>query len=173
MISYLRFQIPTLFGQRPIVEKHAKYAFYHPFSEAVATMICDLPKKIASAIFFNVALYFITGLRPTASCFFIFTLFAFMTTLCMSMFFRAIGSTSRTHSQAMVPSAVFLLALVLYTGFTIPTRDMVPWFRWLAYINPGMCLPYCSPSSGSYFPLDYHALCALSESGMSLSTPRL
>lgn len=36
----------------------------------------------------------------------------------------------------MVPSAIFILALVIYTGFTIPTRDMVPWFRWLNYINP-------------------------------------
>lgn len=25
----------TLYAQRPIVEKHTKYAFYHPFTEAV------------------------------------------------------------------------------------------------------------------------------------------
>ena len=25
----------TLYAQRPIVEKHKKYAFYHPFTEAV------------------------------------------------------------------------------------------------------------------------------------------
>ena len=52
--------ISTLFAQRPIVEKHTKYAFYHPFSEAIASMICDLPNKIGTAIFFNITLYFIT-----------------------------------------------------------------------------------------------------------------
>ncbi|CAL3967330.1 unnamed protein product [Diplocarpon coronariae] len=129
-------EIPSLFGQRPIVEKHAKYAFYHPFAEAIATMTCDLPKKIATSLSSNLALYFITGLRPTAENFFVFVLFSFVTTICMSMFFRSIGSTSRTMSQAMVPSALFILALVVYTGFTIPTRDMVPWFRWLNYVNP-------------------------------------
>jgi ABC-type multidrug transport system permease subunit len=53
-------QILTLFAQRPIVEKHTKYAFYHPFSEAIASMICDLPNKIGTAVFFNITLYFIT-----------------------------------------------------------------------------------------------------------------
>jgi ATP-binding cassette, subfamily G (WHITE), member 2, PDR len=43
------------------VEKHTKYAFYHPFSEAIASMICDLPNKIGTAIFFNLALYFMTA----------------------------------------------------------------------------------------------------------------
>jgi ATP-binding cassette, subfamily G (WHITE), member 2, PDR len=28
------------------------------------------------------------------------------------------------------------LALVIYTGFTVPTRDMVPWFRWMNYLDP-------------------------------------
>ncbi|KAK2624440.1 hypothetical protein QTJ16_006390 [Diplocarpon rosae] len=129
-------EIPSLFGQRPIVEKHANYAFYHPFTEAIATMTCDLPKKIATSLCSNLALYFITGLRPTAQNFFIFVLFSLVTTICMSMFFRSIGSTSRTMSQAMVPSSLFILALVVYTGFTIPMRDMVPWFKWLSYLNP-------------------------------------
>lgn len=77
-----------------------------------------------------------TGLRATAANFFIFVLFSFACTMCMSMFFRTIGSTSRSLSQAQVPSAIFILALVIYTGFTIPTRDMVPWFRWLNWLNP-------------------------------------
>lgn len=28
-------QIMTLYAQRPIVEKQSKYAFYHPFAEAI------------------------------------------------------------------------------------------------------------------------------------------
>lgn len=38
--------------------------------------------------------------------------------------------------QAMAPASIFSLALVIYTGFTIPTKDMHPWFRWINYINP-------------------------------------
>ncbi|KAL8992955.1 MAG: hypothetical protein Q9188_007455, partial [Gyalolechia gomerana] len=36
----------------------------------------------------------------------------------------------------MAPASIFSLALVIYTGFTIPTKDMHPWFRWINYLNP-------------------------------------
>jgi ATP-binding cassette, subfamily G (WHITE), member 2, PDR len=54
----------------------------------------------------------------------------------MSMIFRTIGASTKTISQAMAPSSVILLALVIYTGFTIPTRNMLGWSRWINYLNP-------------------------------------
>ncbi len=129
-------EILTLFAQRPIVEKHTKYAFYHPFAEAVASMICDMPNKVLTSITFNLTLYFMTNLRRTPENFFIFLLFGFSCVMAMSMFFRTIGSTARSLSQAMAPAAVIILALIIYTGFTIPIRDMHPWFRWINYLDP-------------------------------------
>ncbi|RDW75194.1 AtrD-1 [Coleophoma cylindrospora] len=129
-------EILTLYAQRPIVEKHKKYAFYHPFAEAVASMICDMPNKISSSLATNIILYFMTNLRREPANFFIFYLFSFLCVLCMSMIFRTIASVSRTLSQAMAPAALLILALVIYTGFTIPTRDMHPWFRWINYLDP-------------------------------------
>lgn len=49
--------------QRPIVDKQARYAFYHPSAEAVASMLTDLPYKILNAICFNLVIYFMTNLR--------------------------------------------------------------------------------------------------------------
>lgn len=129
-------QILALYHQRPIVEKHAKYALYHPFSEAVSSMICDLPCKICTAISFNFTIYFMSNLRRTPGHFFVFFLFSFLCTITMSMIFRTIGAVSRTLSQAMVPASAFILALIIYTGFTIPVSDMVVWFRWINYVNP-------------------------------------
>ncbi|KAL9127279.1 MAG: hypothetical protein Q9217_003814 [Psora testacea] len=129
-------EILTLYAQRPIVEKHSQYAFYHPISEAIASMICDLPSKIGTSIFFNLTLYFMTNLRRTPSAFFTYYLFSFLCVLAMSMFFRSIAAMSRTLAQAMAPAAVLILALVIYTGFAVPIRDMHPWFRWINYIDP-------------------------------------
>ncbi|KAH8692011.1 putative ABC multidrug transporter [Talaromyces proteolyticus] len=129
-------EIQTLWAQRPIVEKHKKYALYHPSAEGLSSMLVDLPAKVVSAIVFNLILYWMTGLNPTAGAFFTFFLFSFTTTLVMSNLFRFIGSMSRTQAQAMVPAGIFMLALMIYTGFTIPIRDMHPWFRWINYINP-------------------------------------
>ncbi|KZF23845.1 putative ABC transporter [Xylona heveae TC161] len=129
-------EILTLYAQRPIVEKHARYALYHPFAEAISSMLCDLPNKIITAIVFNLTLYFLTNLRRTPSAFFIFFLFNFVVTLTMSMLFRTIGSLSKTLAQAMAPAALLILALIIFTGFTIPTRDMLGWSRWINYLDP-------------------------------------
>jgi ATP-binding cassette subfamily G (WHITE) protein 2 (PDR) len=94
-------KILTLYAQRPIVEKHAKYAFYHPFAEGVASMLIELPNKVFTTILFDLILYFMTNLRRDASHFFIFLLFTFTCTLTMSMFFRSIGALSRTLSQVI------------------------------------------------------------------------
>lgn len=129
-------EIMTLWQQRPIVEKHDKYALYHPSAEAISSMVVELPSKIIVAVVFNLILYFMTNLRRTPAHFFIFFLFNVSTTLTMSNIFRWIGAISRSMAQAQVPSSIFMLILVIYTGFTIPVRDMHPWFRWLNYLNP-------------------------------------
>ncbi|CAL5866766.1 uncharacterized protein PFLUO_LOCUS976 [Penicillium psychrofluorescens] len=129
-------EILTLYAQRPIVEKQARYAMYHPFAEAVASMLCDMPYKLLNAVTFNITLYFMTGLRKTPGAFFTFLLFSIMTTLTMSMIFRTIAATSRTLSQALVPAAILILGLIIYTGFTIPTGNMLGWSRWMNYIDP-------------------------------------
>jgi ATP-binding cassette subfamily G (WHITE) protein 2 (PDR) len=122
--------------QRPIVEKHAKYALYHPFSEAASSMICDLPSKILSAVMFNVPLYFMANLRREAGAFFTFLLFGFTCTLTMSSIFRTIGQSSRTIPQALTPTAMFILILVIYTGFVLPPSAMQNWLRWINYLDP-------------------------------------
>jgi len=99
-------------------------------------MICDLPNKVLTALAFNLTLYFMTNLRRTPGHFFVFLLFAFTCTLTMSMYFRCIAALSRSLPEALAPASLFSLALAIYTGFTIPIKDMVPWFRWLNYLNP-------------------------------------
>jgi ABC-type multidrug transport system permease subunit len=129
-------EILTLFAQRPIVEKHDRYALYHPSAEAVASMLCDMPYKVLNAITFNTLLYFMTNLRREPGPFFFFLLMSFSTVLAMSMVFRTIASASRTLSQAMVPAAVIILGLVIFTGFVIPIDYMLGWCRWMNYIDP-------------------------------------
>ncbi|KAK0628794.1 ABC-2 type transporter-domain-containing protein [Bombardia bombarda] len=129
-------EILTLYAQRPIVEKHDRYALYHPSAEAVASMLCDLPYKIMNCITFNLTLYFMTNLRREAGAFFFFLLISFVTVLAMSMMFRTIASSSRTLSQAMVPAALIILILIIFTGFAIPVDYMLSWCRWLNYLDP-------------------------------------
>ncbi|KIW99404.1 uncharacterized protein Z518_11392 [Rhinocladiella mackenziei CBS 650.93] len=129
-------EILTRYAQRPIVEKHSRYALYHPSAEAFASMLCDMPYKITNTILFNLTIYFMTNLRRDPGAFFFFLLISFFMMLTMSMMFRGIASVSRTLEQAMAPAGLLMLALIIYTGFVIPTDYMLGWSRWINYLNP-------------------------------------
>jgi ATP-binding cassette, subfamily G (WHITE), member 2, PDR len=109
-------EILTLYAQRPIVEKHQRYALYHPSAEAFASMLCDVPAKTLNTIGFNLILYFMTNLRRTPGAFFFFLFISYIMTFTMSMLFRFIASVSRSLVEALVPTAVLMIGIVVYTG---------------------------------------------------------
>ncbi|KAF2185804.1 hypothetical protein K469DRAFT_750126 [Zopfia rhizophila CBS 207.26] len=129
------FEVLTIWAQRPIVEKQSRLGFYQPVAEAVSAMVCDLPNKIMSSIFFNTTLYFMANLRRTPEAFFAFLLFSFVCLLTMSMFFRSIGSLCRTFTQTFIPVGLSMFMCIMYTGFVIPPKYMHLWFHWFNYIN--------------------------------------
>lgn len=106
-------EINNLYAQRPIVEKHASYAFYHPFTEAMAGIVADIPVKFVQAIFFNIILYFMAGLRREPAQFFLYFLITYIATFAMSAVFRTLAALTKTVSQAMALSGVLVLALVV------------------------------------------------------------
>ncbi|EEP75711.1 hypothetical protein UREG_00558 [Uncinocarpus reesii 1704] len=122
--------------QRPIVAKHVSFAFYHAYVEALAGVVSDIPIKFVIATVFNIILYFLGGLRREPSQFFIFFLFTFITMLTMSAIFRTLAAITKTISQALAFAGVMILAIVIYTGFTIQRSYMHPWFKWISWINP-------------------------------------
>ncbi|KAF2632128.1 opaque-specific ABC transporter CDR3 [Macroventuria anomochaeta] len=122
-------EIMSLYAKRQI---HNRYALYHPSAEAMASMIMDMPYKIMNSLVVNCTLYFMANLRREAGAFFFFYLIAFTMTLSMSMFFRLFASMTKTIAQALAPSSIILLCLVMYTGFAIPVK----WASWIRWINP-------------------------------------
>lgn len=130
------------------------------------------------------SIYFMTNLRREPGPFFFFFLFSFFVTLTMSMFFRSLASLSRSLSEALVPgaslgeqplppasradlprplfssAALIILALVMYTGFAIPTRYMLGWISWVSRAPPSQTLPRapltpCSPSPAATHQIRY------------------
>jgi ATP-binding cassette subfamily G (WHITE) protein 2 (PDR) len=54
----------------------------------------------------------------------------------MSSFFRLVAASSRSLVQALLPSAVIMIGLVMYAGFAIPVSYMRGWAAWMRYLNP-------------------------------------
>ncbi|KAH7141746.1 ABC-2 type transporter-domain-containing protein, partial [Dactylonectria macrodidyma] len=131
-----QLEVLTVYAERPVVEKHNRYVFYHQSAQAVASYIIGLPYKIINMFIFNILVYFMANLRREAGNFFFFCLTTFLVTLVMSSIYRTLACLTRTSHQAMVPASLLSLGLMIYTGFTIPTDYMLGWSRWMNYINP-------------------------------------
>ncbi|KAI9448645.1 ABC-2 type transporter-domain-containing protein [Russula earlei] len=129
-------EIPSLFNQRPIVVRHAKSAMYHPFIEAAALTIVDVPITFFTIMTFSVIIYFMVGLQSSASQFFVYFLFVFTLALVMKAWFRAVAAAFGDPAPAQTVAGLMLLALVLYTGYTIPKPSMIGALKWISYINP-------------------------------------
>lgn len=118
------------------MEKHKRYALYHASAEAIASLICGLPYKVANTLAFNLTLYFMTNLRRDVGAVFFYLLIIFFTTLVMSMIFRTIASASRSIFQSLIPTSLLLFGLVIFSGFILPEKYMLGWCKWISYVNP-------------------------------------
>jgi ABC-type multidrug transport system permease subunit len=168
-------EISGLYSQRPIVEKHNSYAFYHPFTEAIAGVVADIPVKFIQAVVFNIILYFLAQLRYTAGQFFLFFIVTYMATFIMAAIFRTTAAVTKTASQAMAGAGVLVLMLVIYTGFVIRIPEMPDWFGWIRWINPIVSLLLdCLLSAANRVASSMHSRSCLPTSFMvstSLVTP--
>ncbi|KAM0267314.1 hypothetical protein ACHAPA_006094 [Fusarium lateritium] len=131
-----QLEVLTVYAERPVIEKHNRYAFYHQSAQAISSYIIDLPYKTVNMIIFNLLIYFMAHLRREAGNFFFFCLTSFLTTLVMSCIYRTLACVTRTAHQAMIPVSILSLGMMIYTGFTMPTDYMLGWSRWMNYINP-------------------------------------
>ncbi|KAF2267150.1 hypothetical protein CC78DRAFT_512384 [Lojkania enalia] len=129
-------EVAAQFAQRPIVEKHHSYAMYHPFVDALATMVAQYPLKMFNILSFTVIIYFLANLKRESGAFFLFVLFVYLSTLTMTTWFRLVAALANTVEVALAAAGLSMLPLAIYAGYIIPRPSMHPWFKWISYINP-------------------------------------
>ncbi|KAF8329222.1 pleiotropic drug resistance ABC transporter [Amanita rubescens] len=129
-------EIPALYAQRPIVLRHQQAAMYHPFVETLALTLVDIPITIVTLSIFSIVLYFLVGFQLSAGQFFIFFLFVVITNLTMKAWFRGIAAAFTSEPVADSVGGISILAVAIYTGYTIPKPSMIGALRWISYINP-------------------------------------
>lgn len=135
-------EIITLYAKRKIVEKQARYAFYHPSAEAISAIITDLPYKIVNTLVIDLVVYFMGNLNREPGPFFFFLLFTFAVAMSMSWLFRFLASVTKSLEQALAPSTVMLTFLVLFCGFALPINAMPVWLGWTRWLNRKLPHPF-------------------------------
>jgi ABC-type multidrug transport system permease subunit len=83
-------------------------------------------------------MYFMQGLDIDAGKFFIYFLFIYTTTFCITALYRMFAALSPTIDDAVRFSGIALNLLIIYTGYVIPKPQLLSkyiWFGWLYYVN--------------------------------------
>ena len=84
-------------------------------------------------------MYFLTGLDVSVSKFWIFLLFVYTTTICITALYRMFAALSPTIDDAVRFAGTGLNLLIVYTGYAIPKPTLLHskiWFGFLYYLNP-------------------------------------
>ncbi|KAL3458663.1 ABC-2 type transporter-domain-containing protein [Aspergillus heterothallicus] len=130
--------MPAVSG-RAIVARHKDYAFYRPSAVAIARVVVDFPAIFCMTVPFTIVLYFLAGLDATASKFWIYFLFVYTTTFCITSMYRMFAALSPSIDDAVRFAGIALNVLVLFVGYVIPKQGLIDgsiWFGWLFYVNP-------------------------------------
>lgn len=124
---------------RAVVARHKDYAYYRPSAVSIARVVADLPVIFVQVVLFGIIMYFMTNLTVTASRFFIYLLFVYVTTIMLTALYRLFASVSPEIDTAVRFSGIALNLLVIYTGYVIPKTQLLSkyiWFGWIYWINP-------------------------------------
>ncbi|KAF2130694.1 hypothetical protein P153DRAFT_336486 [Dothidotthia symphoricarpi CBS 119687] len=124
---------------REVVKRHNDYAFYRPSAVSLARVVQDIPLLLAQVIPFSIIMYFMTGLDLDAGKFFIYFLFIYTTTFCITSLYRMFASLSPTIDDAVRFAGLALNILIIFTGYVIPKPQLLGkyiWFGWLFHVNP-------------------------------------
>ncbi|OQE21726.1 hypothetical protein PENSTE_c011G08630 [Penicillium steckii] len=130
--------MPAVSG-RGIVSRHKDYAFYRPSAVSIARVVVDFPAIFCMVVPFTIIVYFMAGLDVTASKFFIYFLFVYTTTFCITSLYRMFAALSPTIDDAVRFAGIALNLLILFVGYVIPKQTLISdsiWFGWLFYVNP-------------------------------------
>ncbi|KAF2206076.1 ABC drug exporter AtrF [Delitschia confertaspora ATCC 74209] len=124
---------------RAVVKRHEEYAFYRPSAVNLARVLQDFPLLLFQVIPFTIAMYFMTGLDVDVSKFWIYLLFVYTTTICITSMYRMFAAFSPTIDDAVRFSGTALNLLIIYVGYVIPKPQLLSqyiWFGWLYHVNP-------------------------------------
>eukprot|EP00128_Syssomonas_multiformis_P012306 Colp12_sorted_trinity150504_noHs@9986 len=124
--------------ERSVVLRERASGTYRVSPYFVGKIISELPRTLFFTMLFTIIMYWMVGLRATASAFFLFWAIQLLTvsiTESMTLCISTLTPDPQTAS-AIVP--VFIVLAMLFGGFFIQNNSIptyIAWGRWLSYIS--------------------------------------
>lgn len=134
-------ELEDAFSGRVIVNRQKRFAFVTPSAVSIANVVVDIVIVFVQALLYSVIAYFLAGMQQQPGSFFIFILFIYVISICMTAQFRFLGAISPHYEVALRYCGFLLILYIVLGGYFMPLQglmDIAPWFAWIAVGTPSL-----------------------------------
>ncbi|KAL7273145.1 ATP-binding cassette transporter snq2 [Rhizina undulata] len=122
---------------RAITSKQTAFAFYRPSALVISKTFADLPVLVVQCTLFTTILYFMAGFSAEAGKFFTNLLFVLTTVICLTAFYRAVGSFSKDLNVSIRFAYFGLNVFGMFAGYMQTYSNMKSWvYKWIFWVHP-------------------------------------
>lgn len=121
--------------ERSVVNRERASKMYHVLPYYLARFICDVPLRVGQGLLFGVIIYWIVGLNPSASAFFIFVCILIVEGLAAQGLGIAVSAGARNEKVALAIAPAVTVILILFGGFYVNAGTIPVWLSWIKYLS--------------------------------------
>ncbi|XP_072039148.1 broad substrate specificity ATP-binding cassette transporter ABCG2-like [Amphiura filiformis] len=128
--------VEPLMDERILFIHEATSGFYRVSSYYLSKLLADLlPQRGIPTILFAVITYYMLGLKPDISSFFIYLFDLLVCTYSSVAMMFVIGASCRKFSNVQLFIGLDLILQCLFAGFLINIQSLPSWLAWLEYLS--------------------------------------
>jgi len=121
--------------ERGVVNRERAGKMYHVLPYYLARFICDIPLRVGQGLLFGCIVYWIVGLNPSASAFFIFVCVLVVEGLAAQGLGVAVSAGARNEKVALAIAPAVTVILILFGGFYVNAGTIPVWLSWIKYLS--------------------------------------
>ncbi|KAG6331298.1 hypothetical protein ID866_7790 [Astraeus odoratus] len=119
-----------------VFNKQTLYGFYRPAAVVLANTLADIPFSATRILLFDIIIYFMARLAPSASGFCVFHLFVYLAYLSLQGFFRTLGLLFVSPHSAFRLATFIAASVIQYSGYMTAIFTVKRWLLWIYHLNP-------------------------------------
>ncbi|CAF2089792.1 unnamed protein product [Brassica napus] len=127
---------PVAIAERTVFYRETVAGMYSALPYAFSQVIIEIPYTMAKACIVSTIVYGMIGYEWTASKFFLYTFFNFITIIYYIYTGFMLIAVSPNQETAAILNGIISTTLNVFSGFTIPRPRMPVWLRWFPYVSP-------------------------------------
>ncbi|KAI8028260.1 putative receptor-like protein kinase [Camellia lanceoleosa] len=123
-------------GRLAVFYKQRDLYFYPAWAYAIPATILKVPISLFAALIWTSLTYYVVGYSLEAGRFFLQFILFLALHLAATFMFRFVASVFHTAVASTTAGSLFVLFVLLFSGFIIPKSSMPTWLKWGFWVSP-------------------------------------